>query len=241
MVLLRAASLLVLAACMFGSAAWAEDEAGVIEYVRGSAFIERGAQTFGAKEGQPVHVGDVVRTGAHSRARIRFVDGSRVQLGSNAAARIERYRTRSDGSILDALIDLIQGRGRFVVEKLKSADARYRVRTRAVLIGVRGTDILAQSEADAAHVALIEGRVELTREGGRAASLAAGEYVRAAGAWPVRPEPIPAAWLDAFIRDVGSMREGARRKKDEEAPAPPLDAIQRRSLDRLGSPTVVPR
>ncbi len=219
----------------------AAEKAGEIEYLKGAAEIRRAGEAMPARVGMIVNVGDEVRTGEKSRIRIRLVDGSAVQLGANAAIRIARYR--KEGGLLDALIDLIRGRARFMVEKLKRSDSRYRVRTDTVLIGVRGTDILAQVEPDAVHVALVDGRVLLSPgAGGEGVLLSRGGYVRVAGAWPVRPMAIPDDWLMDFIRDVGTSREGARRRKaggdGEDAPT---EALRDRSAGKLGAPLVLPR
>ncbi|MDX8401975.1 MAG: FecR family protein [Mariprofundaceae bacterium] len=240
--LMRALLCAALLAGWSGPAAAEGERAGVIEYLKGRAEVVRGDATMPAAVGLALRVGDEVRTAEDARLRMRMRDGSAVQLGANAAVRISRYARKPVGA-LDALLDLIRGRARFIVEKLKRAESRYRVRTRAVLIGVRGTDILAQAEAKAVHVALVEGRVMLTPpDGGAGVRLARGGYVRVSGAWPVNPVPIPDAWLMDFIRDVGTSREGARRKKgdgsDEDAPA---EVLRSRSSGQLGAPLVLPR
>ncbi len=241
------AMLAAFAASMAAEAAFAADtdaagagKAGEIEYLKGKAEIRRAGKAIAAAVGLAVQVGDEVRTGEKSRIRIRLIDGSAVQLGAHAAIRITRYRQK--GGLLDALIDLLRGRARFMVEKLKESDSRYRVRTETVLIGVRGTDILAQVAPDAVHVALVDGRVMLLPEaGGEGVLLARGGYVRVAGEWPARPMAIPDDWLMEFIRDVGVSREGARRRKGGSGEDAPSEALRSLSAEKLGAPLVLPR
>ncbi|RMF71249.1 MAG: hypothetical protein D6740_07015, partial [Alphaproteobacteria bacterium] len=212
------------------------------EYIKGQAEIGREGAWQPAGIGMAVHVGEHVRTGESSRIRIRFADGSSMQMGSRAEAVIERYAVQADGGLIGALLDLLQGRARFIVEKLKRADAEYKVRLRTVLIGVRGTDILAQSEIAVDHVALVEGRVALSAAASPEVVLDKGFYARAASGRIQRPVAIPEAWLRDFILDVGLSSEGRRRKQgDGGEDSAPASVIQQQSIDQLGSPVIVPR
>lgn len=224
-------------------AALARDAIGTVEYIKGQAEIGVDGVWKPAAIGMAVHVAEHVRTGEASRIRLRFADNSTMQMGSLAEAVIERYRMDADQGLIGALLDLIQGRARFIVHKLKRADSEYKVRLRTVLIGVRGTDILAQAEAAADHVALVEGRVALTATGAPApVMLDKGGYVKAGPGQALRPMPIPDAWLEAFIRDVGLSGEGRRRKQgDQSDDHAPTNVMQQQSIDQLGSPVIVPR
>jgi len=223
----------------------AEPEAvGEIVYLKGDVSVGHAQRWQAAENGMSLFVGQHIRTGASSRVRVQFSDGTSMQMGQHAEAVIERYKVEKDDGIIDALLNLLQGRARFMVEKLKRSDSHYQVRMRTVLIGVRGTDILAQADARQAHVALVEGRVALTQPGAgnMAVILERGAYVRVDQAWPVRPVAIPGDWLDAFIRDVGLSSEGSHQKKRSgDDDAPPASVIQQKSIDQLGLPTIVPR
>jgi len=234
---------LVVVTLVASGLASAGEIAGKIEYIKGQAEVGSESHWLSAEVGMVVEVGQHVRTGESSRIRIRFVDGSSMQMGGRAEAVIERYAVKKDAGVVQALLDLIQGRGRFIVEKLKQADSQYQVRLRAVLIGVRGTDILAQSEAKADHVALVEGRVSLTSEVSREVMLDKGYYARAESGKIQKPVSIPDTWLEAFIRDVGLSSAGKARKRggggdDGSAPS---SVIQQKTVDKLGSPMILPR
>ena len=236
-------ALMLVAMLLIPCPAWADGAIGEIIYLRGQAWIERGDARLAASVHIPVFEGDVLATGHKSRLRVRFVDGSRILLGANARARVRRYHAKG---LLDALLELLEGRARFIVEPLTGKDAHYEIETRAAIIAVRGTDILAQVEAKGAdHVALVEGRVQLRPRTLPGAPLVvrAGGYVRVRDRWPARVQPIPEDWLLAFVRDVGPADAGARRRKKGASAqtAPPLDAVQERMLERMGVPLVTPR
>lgn len=230
---------------LMSSPAMAASPVGQIDAIKGEVHLLRGGADVPAMPQSGVEVGDHVRTGKSSRIRILFADGSSMQLGQNAEAVIESYASGVNGSALNALIGLLEGRGRFIVEKLKQADAHYRIRTRAVLIGVRGTDILAQANNYISHVALAEGHIQLSRSGAATeVSLDKGQYLLVVGKWPPAPQPIPEQWLNDFINDVGTSDAGARKKKGGSGSgdsSAPTDAIQQKMLNQMGSPMVVPQ
>jgi len=236
----------VLAACLLlfvPFAVCAAESVGEVVYLKGDVQIGSIAQWQAATVGMKLFEGEHVRTGASSRIRLGFSDGTQMQMGQNAEAVIEYYEVAEDQSLMDAILELVQGRARFIVQKLKRADSQYKVRMRAVLIGVRGTDILAQADGGSGHVALVEGRVALTRPGGSSeVMLARGGYVNVSRQWPVNPVEIPQQWLNDFIQDVGLSNEGEHKKKGSgNDDAPPASVIQQKSINQLGSPTIVPR
>jgi len=237
---------LLIAPLLFPGYALAAEPAGHIDTIKGEVHVLRGSSEVPALPDTIVEVGDNIRTGKASRVRILLNDGSSMQLGQNAEALIERYKIASAGGLMDALINLLEGRGRFIVEKLKRTDAHYRIKTRAVLIGVRGTDILAQASGYTGDVALVEGRIALSRSGYKQqVPLSRGEYIKVAGAWPAKAQPIPEKWLADFINDVGTSDGGKRKKKgggsggdDGSAPS---DVLQQKTINQMGNPMIVPQ
>ncbi len=232
--------ILIVLGLVFASAAAAEP-VGVVDYVRGQAWIERGAARIPAKVGAPVEEGDRVRTGARSRLRIRLADGTLIQLGAQAELRMARLRPAREGGWGDALLEMLQGRARVLIEKLKALDARFQIRMRTAVIAVRGTDVLAQVEPRAEHVALLDGRVEVALARAPAIPVAAGEYLRVEAGVAQAPRPIPEDWLLAFIKDVGTLSEGKKRKKQDGAAPEAPDAALIRMLERLGAPMLLPQ
>jgi len=221
------------------------DVVGHIEYLKGDVAYAHHDTWQKAALQQPLQEGDHVRTGETSRLRVRFVDGSTMQLGEKAEAIIQRYKTADDMSVLDSLLELVQGRARFIVEKINRKEATYHIESRAVLIGVRGTDILLQSQSDTADVALAEGSIDIhSQKGSGSLRMQVGEYSQVSmGQDHLQRSAIPDPWLTAFMRDVGSSQEGKKKKKgqQEDDSTPPANMLQQQTQNRTAFPTVIPR
>lgn len=237
--------ILVILSLVCSTPAMAGSPAGHIDAVKGEVHLTRAGAEIPAELQADIEAGDHISTGKASRVRIVFADGSSMQLGQHAEAVIESYATSETDGALDALIGLIEGRGRFIVETLKRSDAHYRIRTRTVLIGVRGTDILAQADKFISHVALTEGHIQISRAGAVAeVALNKGQYLLVVGKWPPAPQTIPEQWLSDFIHDVGTSDAAGRKKKgsgDSGGSTAPTDAIRQKMLNQMGSPMVIPQ
>jgi len=221
--------------------AMAATEAGVIDYMRGDVQLWHGNTAVTAELKAVVFEGDKIVTGEASRVRIVLVDGSTMQMGEKAESVLQHYSHNKEG-FLDAMVELVQGRARFIVNKLRNTKSNYQVKMRAVLIGVRGTDILAQVGATD-HVALVEGRVQLSDKLGGLLMLGKDHYVRTTSQLPAATTAIPVSWLTDFINDVGTSSAGKKAKQadgDDGAQAP-SDAIRQQSSRALGTPTLIPK
>jgi len=210
---------------------------GSIQFIQGDVHIIRHAKPLKAKENMEILELDTIKTTNQSRIRIKLFDQSIIQLGSNATTSIKQY-TRSDNDVFNAFLDLIEGRARFVINKIRNASSNYRIKMHTTLIGVRGTDILAQAEGSIEHIALIEGRITLTDPLNKQRILNQGQYVRSQ-----RPiESIPKQWLAAFMQDVGSIHQKSKKNKvDSQTSNPSLNNIIReKSSNILGTPSIVP-
>ena len=239
MAILKFTLAITLTLCMTLSA-MAASAVGEIEYWKGEVEIIRGQVHLAVESSHSVFEGDRIVTGQSARVRIRFIDDSIMQMGENAESRIGNYGISDDG-VFDGLLELLQGRARFIISKLKEAKARYQVQMRTVLIGVRGTDILAQI-GGADHIALLEGRIELSDTAGGTMFLNPDRYVEVSKRLPNYALGIPEIWLDNFIRDVGSSSDDMRRgKRTSDDDSLPHDTIREKSSRSLGSPSVVPR
>jgi len=215
---------------------------GEIDFIQGEVTIERLAGEFAAKQGDTIDVGDTLVTGDKSRVRILFTDHSSMQLGSHARSSIKQY-TSSDEGIIDSLLELAEGRARFIVNKIKSSDSKYQIKMRTVLIGVRGTDILAQAESSVEHIALVEGRVALSDSSAGEIFLNKGHYIQTQNmALPNTSASIPSNWLMAFMQDVGSSKQLSKTSnQSDEIPASNLstDAVQQKTSKRMAVPSII--
>ncbi|KAF0114831.1 MAG: extracellular endo alpha-1 4 polygalactosaminidase or related polysaccharide hydrolase-like [Rhodospirillaceae bacterium] len=109
---------------------------GVVFRLRGIALLQRGDDESQLAEGNPVGVGDTVKTGAGARLEIVFNDGSDIVLGELAALLIEAFEPVTDKR---GLARLAVERGAFRADVTKLEGPPFTVRTPVATIGVRGT------------------------------------------------------------------------------------------------------
>jgi hypothetical protein len=150
---------LTLSAPVFASAA------ATVEAVQSPAWRDRGGVTVPLAAGMELQSGDVLRTGPGARAYVMLAEGSRVKLGE--AARFTLHtRSLQPGKSFRGALDVLAGAFRFTTGKLrKSRQHDVAIRVGTSTIGIRGTDLWGRTDKDGDLVALIEGRIEITRAG----------------------------------------------------------------------------
>jgi hypothetical protein len=90
------------------------------------------------KVGDPVYLGDVVRTGADGRLGINFVDGTSFNLSSNAHMALSEYVYDPNGKSNSTFFNLTSGTFTFMAGKIaKTGDMK--IDTPVATMGIRGT------------------------------------------------------------------------------------------------------
>jgi len=154
-----AAIALLLPAAVFAAAP------ATVEAVQAPAWRDRGGITAPLAPGMELESGDVLRTGPGARAYLMLAEGSRVKLGEAAQFTLHSQSMRPEKSFRGAL-DIVAGAFRFTTGKLKKTLPReVAIRVGTATIGIRGTDIWGKTDKDGDLVALIQGRIEITRAG----------------------------------------------------------------------------
>jgi FecR protein/SPOR domain len=156
------ASLLTLSVSSFSALAGTP---GKVEAVVAPAWLERNGLDQPLTPGIEIRDGDVVKTGTGSRAYLALAEGSRVKLGETARFEFKDSSTPPQG-LFRGVFNVAKGAFRFttgLVGKSRSRDVTIRVAT--ATIGIRGTDVWGRAAPDSELVALIEGKIDLTRAG----------------------------------------------------------------------------
>lgn len=136
-----------------------------VEAVQSPAWRDRGGFSVPLAAGMELESGDVLRTGPGARAYLMLAEGSRVKLGEGAQFTFHSKSLRPERSFRGAF-DIVAGAFRFTTAKLKKALPRdVAIRIGTATIGIRGTDIWGKTDKDGDLVALLEGRIEITRAG----------------------------------------------------------------------------
>ena len=150
---------------LFPAAASAAAAAATVEAVQAPAWRDRNGISVPLAAGMELKSGDVLRTGSGARAYLMLAEGSRVKLGESVRFSLHTRSLRPEKSFSGAL-DVLAGAFRFTTAKLKKALPRaVAIRVGTATIGIRGTDIWGKTDKDGDLVALIEGRIEITRAG----------------------------------------------------------------------------
>jgi len=136
-----------------------------VEAVQSPAWRDREGVTVPLAAGMALKSGDVLRTGQGARVYLMLAEGSRVKLGEAARFTFHTRSLQPQRSFRGAL-DILEGAFRFTTGKLKKALPRdVAIRVGTATIGIRGTDLWGRTDSTGELVALLEGRIEITRAG----------------------------------------------------------------------------
>lgn len=180
-----------------------------LEKIQGGEQVRltRAGKELRARAGDTVEVGDLVRTSDGQRATILYADGTRLDVLPSSELRL--VPKGEDGSQAQ---ELIQGAVRGVVTRGPAGAAarpkhRFTLRSRAAVMGVRGTDFVMTlvTGAEKATVHVIEGTVDVAADAGalaagKATPVQAGAFVEATPAGVGVPQAFDPA---KFLGDVG--------------------------------------
>ena len=157
--LLAALTSLVIAQTLFAA------PLSTVEAVQAPAWLERNGTTQPLAPGLTLSTGDIVHTGKGARAYLLLAEGSRVKLGESASFALHSHSRQPEKS-LRGVLNVITGAFRFTTNAIRTRSTSERdiaIRVGTATIGIRGTDIWGRSSRERDIVALIEGRIEVTR------------------------------------------------------------------------------
>ncbi|MES0371144.1 MAG: FecR family protein [Mariprofundaceae bacterium] len=112
---------------------------GHVQYVTGSTYVIRNAETIALKLNDAVYSSDEILTADSGRLKLSMNDGSRILIARNSQVSIDHYVTKY-GYRISGLFNTLKGKIRFIIAKVKGLDAHFSVQTKSAIIGVKGTD-----------------------------------------------------------------------------------------------------
>lgn len=186
----------------------------VVDSVQSPAWVERGARSLALAPGFELKSGDVVRTGPGARAYLKLAEGSTVKLGESARLALFSSGVRPEKSFRGAL-DVVTGAFRFTTDAARKASATrdVTIRVATATAGIRGTDVWGKAGKHSDLVALIEGRIELTR-GGESFDLAPMTFMEGPHGAAAVVKPLDVPTLNVLGRETEILPgDGATRKK----------------------------
>lgn len=156
--LFRLVFLLVVVSALSGPAAAQTTPAGEVTALLPLARVQRGNTPPGEiRLNDPVFWRDWVETEARARARLALLDGSILNVGSQARLQVLRH----DQATEQTELELEFGKVRAVVKKLGRPEGRFEVRTEMAVVGVIGSHIYVDSARSLTTVINFQGSVRV--------------------------------------------------------------------------------
>jgi hypothetical protein len=185
-----------------------------VEALQMPAWLTRDGKRQPLALGAQLKNGDTITTGEGSRVQLRMAEGSGVKLGENARFDLTGMSQTRDGNQqrFSASLGVRQGAFRFTTPSVeKSRGARsIDVRFPTVTATIGGTDIWGKAADDREVVALIEGKINVTRKGDAPVTMTEAKtvYVAPADGPPPSVTTITLAQLNAYAQET-EMQPGA--------------------------------
>src|SRR5262245_20171560 len=185
-----------------------------VEELQMPAWLTRDGKRQPLAPGAQLKSGDTITTGDGSRVLLRLAEGSAVKLGENARFEVTNLaQTREGGQQrFSATLELRQGAFRFTTpldEKAKSV-RNIEVKFPTLTATVVGTDLWGKSAEGQEIVALIDGKVSVTRRGDAPVAMTEARtvYVAPPDAPPRPVSAITLAQLNAYAQET-ELQPGA--------------------------------
>jgi hypothetical protein len=188
---------------------------GSFTKVEGKVDILRQSEvaTVPVQVGDPVSLGDAIRTKRNGKAEIQFRDETVIQLAPETRITIDEYSYRGGVTREKGLIGLLRGKMRAIVAKLKSAvvpvsrtDASFNIKTPTAIAGVKGTEFIVYYERGVTGVIFIDGEGYVYNHGkpGRVVKVKGGQasFVLNEDDPPLDAQPVSDSFVDPHLKDM---------------------------------------
>jgi hypothetical protein len=209
----------ILLAVLFSGPAQAAPVGSFAKVEGGVDLLRPGArEPVPVRTGDPVSMGDAVRTKRDGKAEIQFIDETLVQLAPETRIKIDEYTFRAGGARDRGLLSLFRGKLRAIVSRLKAtvvpaarADAGFNIKTPTAIAGVKGTDFIVYYNRGVSGVVFLDGDgfVYNPARPDQVVPIRKGQatFVPRAGGPPLRPRPVSAAFIAPHVRDTTVGRD----------------------------------
>jgi hypothetical protein len=132
-------------------------EEGRVELLKGGKL-----PAVALKLNDPVEPGDVIRTKSRSKAQVKFIDDSTLNLSQEARFAIEEFKFQPNQGKRRAVLKIFQGLALAVVNKiLQAEEPDFVIKTQTAIVGVRGTEIGIRNEPNRTTILNFKGRTQV--------------------------------------------------------------------------------
>lgn len=151
--------------CMTISTAVAQSNA-IVAGVQAPAWMERNGVRQPLQAGAWLMAGDSLITGKDARVVLDMPDASTVKLGEQVKFEIRELQPGQANQPFRGFLRVLAGAFRYTTAPAgKSRPRELNVQVGTATIGIRGTDVWGKSEPKQDLVCLLEGKIEISREG----------------------------------------------------------------------------
>ncbi|MEK6742179.1 MAG: FecR family protein [Nitrospirota bacterium] len=210
---------------------------GTFTKVEGKVDILRQSEIAAApvQAGDPVSLGDAIRTKRNGRAEIQFKDETVIQLAPETRITIDEYSFRGEDTREKGLIGLFRGKMRAIVAKLKATvlpvsrtDAGFNIKTPTAIAGVKGTDFIVYYERGVTGVIFIDGEGFVYNPGqpGKVVTVKGGQasFVLDEADAPLDAQPVSDSFVDPHLKDMPGQSPVTITGSEGGEPAP-IDVV----------------
>jgi len=128
---------------------------GEITALQGEAQLERETAFLEVERGTPINIADRLETKKRSRVQVILNDDTVITIGPQSSYIFEAYQDKGSPKVM---MQLQHGFFKIVTGKIgKIAPERFKVKTKASTIGIRGTQFMATVQDDSESIACSKG------------------------------------------------------------------------------------
>lgn len=205
--------LAVLVLALLAPAAWAQP-VGTFTKVEGGVDILRRSDIVivPVRTGDPVSMGDAIRTRRNGKAEIQFRDETVVQIAPETRITIDQYSYRGADQRERGFLSLFRGKLRAIVSKAKAMAAQFTgtassfsIKTPTAIAGVKGTQLIVYYDRGVTGAIFLDGQGFLYNpdrpervvpvRGGQAS------FVMSRDEPPLDAQPVPESFVAPYLRD----------------------------------------
>ena len=176
---------------------------GEVTALQGSATLLRESNELTLSKGFSLDNDDTINTAAKSKVQVILNDDTVITIGPNSQYHFEKVNTKTP----EATMQLKRGFFKTVTGKIgKIAPERFKIKTKAATIGIRGTQFMAYVSEDDEQIACIQGKIVVQTAEQKYEILAGNMISYKNGTW--RVEPIN---MEAFSPVLIGMKLGKHK------------------------------
>ena len=163
---LVAAAILCISMLLSASQAFAAAFVGQAVKVRGEVRLAReGSGETSVAVGTALQLGDVIKTGAGARLRLRFIDGSILALGENTTMSVDLFAVDAVNKSRTVVLSVLDGIVNAAAAKSGEAKFDYQIKTANGYSAVRGTKWILSFRQALMTLYVLNGIVEMGGNG----------------------------------------------------------------------------